>query len=57
LFGTIPEETAETSACSQSQKGMVDKSAIEKELPAEMELFVDESGEFFTEYMTNINPA
>jgi hypothetical protein len=39
------------------QKGMVDKSAIEKELCAGMELFVDEVVDFLLKNMTNINPA
>jgi len=30
---------------------------MEKELPAGMELFVDEVVDFFKRYMTNINPA
>jgi len=39
------------------QKGMVGKNAIEKELPAGMELFVDEVVDFFKNYMTNIDPS
>lgn len=39
------------------QKGMVDKSAIGKELSAGMELFVDEVEDFFQNYMKHINPA
>jgi hypothetical protein len=39
------------------QKGMVDKSAIEKELSAGMELFIDEVVDFFKNYMKYINPA
>jgi hypothetical protein len=37
------------------QKGMADKSAMEKELPPGMELFVDEVVDFFKNHMTNID--
>lgn len=39
------------------QKGMVDKSAMEKELPSGMELFVDEVVDFFKNHMSNIDPT
>jgi hypothetical protein len=39
------------------QKGMVDKSAMEKELIAGMELFIDEVVDFFHNYMKHIDPA
>jgi len=39
------------------QKGMVDKSAMEKEFPSGMELFVDEVLDFFKNHMSNIDPA
>jgi len=39
------------------QKGMVDKSAMEKELPSGMELFVDEVVYFLKKHMSNIDPT
>lgn len=39
------------------KKGMIDNRAMEKEMPAGMELFVDEVNDFFKNYMTNVNPS
>jgi hypothetical protein len=38
------------------QKGMVNKSEMEKELSAGMELFIDEVVDYFKNYMTHMNP-